>query len=196
MVRPARNRANGCDSGAPWTAVSENGTKKADMTDMELWTLFTTSRLPAEAWTHRAHLRVAWMFLHGREPAYAPTSRSHESRRLEHDEAPASRSHESRRLELDEAHLLMRAGIVRLNASHGLVETPVRGYHETVTRVWLALVQAARGTASFADASAFVDHHHEAALHKDAPLRHYTRELLASTAARACFVDPDRAPLP
>jgi hypothetical protein len=150
------------------------------MTDMELWTLFTTSRLPPEAWTHRAHLRVAWMFLHGREPAYAPTSRSHESRRLE----------------LDEAHLLMRAGIVRLNASHGLVETPVRGYHETVTRVWLALVQAARELASFADASAFVDHHHEAALHKDAPLRHYTRELLASTAARACFVDPDRAPLP
>src|SRR5690348_11419884 len=47
---------------------------------------------------------------------------------------------------LDEAHLLMRVGIVRLNASHGLVETPSRGYHETMTRVWLALVASLRSS--------------------------------------------------
>ncbi len=37
------------------------------------------------------------------------------------------------RYELEEVHLRMRAGIVLLNAVHGLVETPQRGYHETLT---------------------------------------------------------------
>src|ERR1043165_2847882 len=50
------------------------------------------------------------------------------------------------RYELDEAHLRMRVGIIRLNTVHGLVETPQRGYHETLTRVWLILVGAARAT--------------------------------------------------
>jgi len=48
------------------------------------------------------------------------------------------------RYELDEAHLRMRVGIIRLNAAHQLVETEMRGYHETLTRVWLVLVRAAR----------------------------------------------------
>src|SRR6187399_220245 len=48
------------------------------------------------------------------------------------------------RYRLDEAHLRMRAGIIRLNAAHGLVESPARGYHETLTRVWLVLCAEAR----------------------------------------------------
>lgn len=81
---------------------------------------------------------------------------------------------------LDEAHLLMRVGIIRLNAAHGLVETPQRGYHETLTRVWLVLVAAARG-----------EH-----IERDAPLRYYSRERLFSLAARTRFIEPDLAPLP
>jgi hypothetical protein len=97
------------------------------------------------------------------------------------------------RYALDEAHLRMRAGIVRLNAAHGLVESPARGYHETLTRVWLVLVAEARRLARAADSRAFVADH---PLDRDAPLRFYSRERLFSLAARSMFVAPDRAPLP
>jgi len=97
---------------------------------------------------------------------------------------------------LDDAHLLMRVGIIKLNAAHGLVETSSRGYHETMTRVWLALVSAAqRQGPVLADSREFLRTHKEL-LGKDAPLRHYSRELLFSVAARARFVAPDLAPLP
>ncbi len=96
---------------------------------------------------------------------------------------------------LDEAHLLMRVGIIRLNAAQGLVETPARGYHETLTRVWLLLVAAAmRDTPALEDSIAFLQIH-TARLHKDAPLRHYSRVRLLSVEARARFVEPDQAPL-
>lgn len=97
------------------------------------------------------------------------------------------------RYSLDEAHLRMRAGIIRLNAAHGLVESPERGYHETLTRVWLALVAAARARDPGADSASFLASH---ALGRDAPLRHYTRERLFSLPARAMFVPPDVEPLP
>ncbi len=101
-----------------------------------------------------------------------------------------------RRHALDDAHVLMRVGIIRLNASHGLVETPSRGYHETMTRVWLRLVAAAmRATPGHDDSQSFLAAH-AASLGKDAPLRHYTRERLLSVTARACFVEPDLLPLP
>lgn len=48
------------------------------------------------------------------------------------------------RFTLDEAHLRLRAGILRLNERHGLIETSSRGYFETLTRAWLVLVAAAR----------------------------------------------------
>ena len=89
----------------------------------------------------------------------------------------------------------MRAGIIRLNASHGLVEGPERGYHETLTRVWLALVAAARRASTTTDSRAFVAES-SAALAKSAALRFYTRETLLSLRARAVFVESDLAPLP
>jgi hypothetical protein len=101
-----------------------------------------------------------------------------------------------RRHSLDEAHILMRVGIIRLNASHGLVETPTRGYHDTMTRVWLRLVAAAMCATPDHDASVHFLEAHAGSLAKDAPLRHYTRERLLSAMARACFVEPDRLPLP
>jgi enolase-phosphatase E1 len=131
--------------------------------DEELWLAFGASKLPAGAWTHREHLRVAWMFL--------------------------------KRYPLDEAHLLMRVGIIRLNASHGLVETPTRGYHETLTRLWLALIAARMKIADAPSSAAFVDAH-LGSLGKDAALGHYSRARLESARARAVFVEPDLAPLP
>jgi hypothetical protein len=85
------------------------------MDDATLWEHFHSCTLPRDAWTHRAHVRMAWMY--------------------------------RRRHALDEAHVLLRIGIVKLNASHGLVETVLRGYHETITRAWLALVGASTSSA-------------------------------------------------
>ena len=101
-----------------------------------------------------------------------------------------------RRHALDEAHLLLRAGIIKLNASHGLVESATHGYHETMTCVWLALVAAAlQQSPALTDSRDFLATH-AAHLAKDAPLRYYSRERLFSIAARARFVSPDLAPLP
>ena len=132
-----------------------------DLDDDALWTAFHDRSLPAAAWTHVAHVRIAWMHL--------------------------------ARYELDEAHLRMRVGIVRLNAAHGLVETATRGYHETITRVWLILVADARQRDPSTDSRAFIATH---ALARDTPLRFYSRERLFSVAARASFVAPDLAALP
>jgi hypothetical protein len=101
-----------------------------------------------------------------------------------------------RRHAVDDAHILMRVGIIRLNAAHGLVETPTRGYHETLTRVWLLLVAAAMRATPDVDASTSFLEAHAATLGKDAPLRHYTRERLLSASARARFVEPDLLALP
>ena len=133
------------------------------MDDRALWEAFQESRLPVDRWTHREHLRVAWMYL---------------------DRHP-----------LDDAHLLMRVGIIRLNAFHGLVETTARGYHETITRVWLALMAKLRSTASEKTSDAFVDAH-AGSLGRDALLSHYSRERLMSVRARSIYVEPDLAPLP
>jgi hypothetical protein len=102
------------------------------------------------------------------------------------------------RTSLDEAHLRMRVGILRLNAAQGRVETPLRGYHETLTRAWLLLVQEARradaqAPGSAPDSASFVAAH---ALPRELPLAYYSRERLFSLAARAMFVEPELAPLP
>ena len=97
------------------------------------------------------------------------------------------------RYALDEAHLRMRVGIIRLNAAHGLVETAAHGYHDTLTRAWLALIADARRRDPCADSRAFLA---AAALNRNAPLRYYSRERLFSVEARASFVPPDVADLP
>jgi hypothetical protein len=133
------------------------------MDDAALWEAFTNATLPEKDWTHRGHLRVAWMY--------------------------------SNRYSLDEAHVLMRVGIIRLNASHGLVETAARGYHETLTRVWLVLVRALMKEQPAVTSAAFVDAG-GAWLARDAALTHYSRERIMSVEARARFVEPDVEPLP
>ena len=137
------------------------------MTDEELASAFWETRLPESKWTHTEHLRIAWMT-------------------LEENGAPRS---------IDEAHLLMRVGIIKLNAFHGLVETAQRGYHETITRVWLVLVAALKNVARGKDSREFLELH-PGALTREAPLRHYSKSRLYSLPARAHFMDPDLEPLP
>lgn len=96
---------------------------------------------------------------------------------------------------LDEAHLRMRAGILRLNERHGLVESPERGYFETLTYAWLALVAAAQREHGAATSTALLEAC-PSLRDRSLPLRHYSRELLRSVRARAIFVPPDLSPLP
>jgi hypothetical protein len=99
------------------------------------------------------------------------------------------------RYPIDVAHVLMRVGIIRLNLAHGLEETAQRGYHETLTRVWLAIVADERARSSAATSEAFIA---EAAgvLGRESPLRFYSKARINSVEARAMFVAPDLAPLP
>jgi hypothetical protein len=133
------------------------------LNDSELWEAFAQAALPEKEWTHRAHLRMAWLF--------------------------------SARYPLDEAHVLIRVGIIRLNAAQGLVETPARGYHETITRVWLVLMRALMKEVPAKDSLDLIERCADR-LGKDALLRHYSRERINGVEARARFVEPDLLPLP
>jgi hypothetical protein len=101
------------------------------------------------------------------------------------------------RLPPDEALDAMRAGILRLNGVHGVVTTPSRGYHETITRAYMRLVvrfvQGEGPESSWAvRAARLMARHGE----RDHLLRYYTRDRLFSTDARFGWVEPDLLPLP
>jgi hypothetical protein len=100
------------------------------------------------------------------------------------------------RYSLEEALGRMRTGIKTLNAAHGTPETPTRGYHETMTQVWLRLVHLVlREYGPARSANEFYEHHPELSQPKVLRL-FYSRELITSAEARARFVAPDLAPLP
>src|SRR6476619_7608116 len=80
------------------------------MTDAEFLAAFRAQAIPHNEWTHRAHVRAAYLHLC--------------------------------EMSFDQAMDAMRHGIKKLNASHGLVETPERGYHETLTRAWLTVISS------------------------------------------------------
>lgn len=101
----------------------------------------------------------------------------------------------SRRHPLDEAHLRLRAGIIRLNERHGLVETGVRGYFETLTRVWLVLVADASARSRATESRELLERCPEL-YDRSLPSRYYSKALLASVRARSIFLAPDLEPLP
>lgn len=99
-----------------------------------------------------------------------------------------------KRHSLDDAHILMRGGIIRLNQAHALVETPTRGYHETITRAFLCLL-VAEADNFVEDSYTFVstrDHFFS----KEMLLEYYSRDLINSQIARAIFVPPDKRAFP
>ncbi|MFN8016847.1 MAG: hypothetical protein U0P45_01855 [Acidimicrobiales bacterium] len=65
-------------------------------------------------------------------------------------------------------------------------------YHETVTRYYVAAVAAAMEAGRTTDAELLED----PALDREAPLRHWSRDLLLSEEVRATWAPPDLAPLP
>jgi len=97
----------------------------------------------------------------------------------------------------DDALVRLRAGITRLNESHGTVNSATGGYHETITRAYAHLLAdfaarhpgktaAERVTALLADPLA----------DRKTLLRFYSRPRLESSAARLDWVEPDLEPLP
>ncbi|MGN6391531.1 MAG: hypothetical protein ACTHM9_04690 [Gemmatimonadales bacterium] len=92
---------------------------------------------------------------------------------------------------------LMRTGILRLNAVHGVPTTATRGYHETITRFYIHVIThylRVHGTSgTWAErANRLV----EALGRRDLPLRHYSEARLGSPEARARWLEPDLGELP
>jgi len=131
-----------------------------------LATRFNAAAIPRPEWTHQAHLRVGAWYVD--------------------------------RYGADEALARLRVEIRRLNEANGVANTPTDGYHETVTAAYVRLL--AHFLAACPPAMPFAER--VAALlaspvgGKDALLRHYSRDLLMSSHARAAWVPPDREPLP
>ena len=87
--------------------------------------------------------------------------------------------------------------IRRFNESVGGVNDDAQGYHDSITRAYVAGV---RLLLSQSDETALAARVNALLLsdmgRREWPLRFYSRELLFSVAARRGFVDPDLAPLP
>ncbi len=87
--------------------------------------------------------------------------------------------------------------IRRFNESVGGVNDDTQGYHDSITRAYVAGVRfflsetSATGLAARVNAMLRSD-----VGRRDWPLRFYSRDLLFSVAARRGFVEPDLAPFP
>ena len=91
----------------------------------------------------------------------------------------------------EEATRLIRTGIQRYNASLG----NTKGYHETVTLAWIAVV-AAELSASTDKSLEFLADFIPSRYGRDFLLKHFSKELLFSEFARQEWVNPDLFPLP
>lgn len=90
----------------------------------------------------------------------------------------------------------LRERISRYNVSQGGVNTDTDGYHETITRLYVILIDRFVSAADGARAPEELADELVARLgHRDVPFRHYTRDRLFSVAARRAWVEPDLAPL-
>lgn len=91
----------------------------------------------------------------------------------------------------------LREGILRLNDAHGTANTDTSGYHETITRAYVALIAEHRAwleaTAGPGELARSVLASPLAA--KDALLAFYSKDRLMSPAARRAWLEPDRLPL-
>ncbi|MBV9959017.1 MAG: hypothetical protein JO360_11380 [Acidobacteria bacterium] len=92
-----------------------------------------------------------------------------------------------------EAKSLVRDGIRKYNAAHGIAQTPTGGYHETMTLFWLRIVrkyltEVSGERCSLATlANGLVERYAD----KSLPFEYYTRALIFSSEARAVWVEPD-----
>ncbi len=101
------------------------------------------------------------------------------------------------RLAHDEALAAMREGILRLNDAHGVVTTPTRGYHETITRLYMRVIcryVANEEEGASDDWAMRVNRLLDRYGARDLPLTYYSRARLNSPEARFGWVEPDLRP--
>ncbi|MEP7349275.1 MAG: hypothetical protein ABI668_04890 [Sphingorhabdus sp.] len=121
--------------------------------------------LPREEWTHEAHLGACLWIVRER-PDIVPERE-------------------------------MRGIISSYNEAGGGVNDDSQGYHETITQVYVAAVRA--HLAEWNPGSSLSEAVNALLLsprgRRDLPIKHYSKELLFSVAARRGLVEPDRASL-
>jgi len=111
-----------------------------------------------------------------------------------HVAAAASYLHSS---SYDEVLPLIRTRIRAFNLSVGGQNTPTSGYHETLTRFWLRIVEALLhehqpATSLEAARLAVATYGEQRALHQD----YYSVDVVKDSAARLGWREPDLLPLP
>jgi hypothetical protein len=94
-----------------------------------------------------------------------------------------------RRLAPADALDRLRGAIRSYNESTGTPNTDTSGYHETLTEYYVGAGDAS-GAASLGELFA------DPACAREAPLAHWSRDLLFSVEARRAWVPPDLAPIP
>ena len=102
------------------------------------------------------------------------------------------------RLPFEEALVVVREGIRRVNAAHGVITTPAGGYHETITRFYLLVIcgyVAEEGESGADDWASRANRLLARYGARDLPLRHYTKDRLMSAGARFGWVEPDLRPI-
>ncbi len=97
----------------------------------------------------------------------------------------------------EEALARLRIGIRRLNDAHGTPNTPESGYHETITRAYVLLLE---GFLAACPPSLTLEARVAALLAgpdgaRDALFAFYSRERLLAPAARSRWVAPDLGPI-
>ena len=92
---------------------------------------------------------------------------------------------------------ILRSGIRALNEAHGTPNSATRGYHETITRAYVALL--ADALAAFPEPTPLADRVARILAgplaEREVLFRFWSRDLLMSPVARAAWVEPDLAPL-
>ena len=95
-----------------------------------------------------------------------------------------------------EATRRMRDGILRLNAAHGVEQTPTGGYHETLTRFYMwAVRRHLRGLPAGLTPVETVNSTIAALWDRSIALGFWSRERLMSWEARTAWLEPDLRPL-
>ena len=129
---------------------------------------FEDGTLPRDCWTHAAHLTVGLWYLT--------------------QEATISASCNAG----GTAHSVIRQGIQRYNAAHGIESTPTSGYHETITLFWIQMIQ--NFLASVDRRNSLLKLTNQLLNQYPDPKRlfqYYSRDRLLSSQARLAWIEPD-----
>ncbi len=93
---------------------------------------------------------------------------------------------------LETARIVVPAAIRRHNAAVGTADTATSGYHETLTQLYLSLIdEFIREWSGPADYPTMAAAAVEALNDRRIPLRYYSEARLGSAEARATWVEPD-----